>query len=94
MRLGWCPRTLEQVNEIATLPRGQDVYLSPGDAGRFFVRALEADLPAGHGPSSSRAGTSIKAFSTSNPPRDCSAGSRSINGRKVPTRIEYALSCS
>jgi nucleoside-diphosphate-sugar epimerase len=47
MRLGWCPRTREQVKEIAALPRGQDVYLSPGDAGRFFVRALEADLPAG-----------------------------------------------
>ena len=46
-RLGWCPRTLGQVNEIAGLPRGQDVYLSPGDAGRFFVRALETDLPAG-----------------------------------------------
>lgn len=47
LRLGWCPRTREQVNEIDALPRGQDVYLSPGDAGRFFVRALDADLPAG-----------------------------------------------
>jgi nucleoside-diphosphate-sugar epimerase len=47
LRLGWCPRTREQITEIAGLPRGQDVYLSPGDAGRFFVRAMEADLPAG-----------------------------------------------
>jgi nucleoside-diphosphate-sugar epimerase len=47
LRLGWCPRTREQVAEIADLPRGQEVYLSPNDAGRFFVRALEADLAPG-----------------------------------------------
>ena len=47
LRLGWCPRTRAQVEEIAASERGQDTYLSPGDAGRFFVRALEADLPPG-----------------------------------------------
>ncbi|HXG47520.1 MAG TPA: NAD(P)-dependent oxidoreductase [Methylomirabilota bacterium] len=48
LRLGWCPRTWDQAREIASSPRGQDTYLSPGDAGRFFVRALEADLPPGY----------------------------------------------
>jgi nucleoside-diphosphate-sugar epimerase len=47
LRLGWCPRTREQVAEIAALPRGQDCYLSPSDAGRFFVRAMESDLEPG-----------------------------------------------
>jgi len=47
LRLGWCPRTREQVAEIAASERGQDTYMSPGDAGRFFARALAADLPAG-----------------------------------------------
>lgn len=41
-RLGWCPRTKEQVAEIAASPWAQDVYLSPGDAGRFFAAAVEA----------------------------------------------------
>ncbi|MBI3418279.1 MAG: NAD(P)-dependent oxidoreductase [Verrucomicrobia bacterium] len=47
LRLGWCPRTAEQAAELDSLPRGHDTYLSPGDAGRFFVRALTADLPPG-----------------------------------------------
>jgi nucleoside-diphosphate-sugar epimerase len=38
-RLGWCPRTAEQVEEIKANEWAQDVYLSPGDAGRFFVAA-------------------------------------------------------
>ena len=42
VRLGWCPRTKEQVDEIAAEPWAQDVYLSPGDAGRFFACAVEA----------------------------------------------------
>jgi nucleoside-diphosphate-sugar epimerase len=44
-RLGWCPRTREQVEELARTEWGPDVYLSPGDAGRFFACAAEA--PAG-----------------------------------------------
>ncbi len=36
MRLGWCPRTPEQVEEIRMEEWAQEVYLSPGDAGRFF----------------------------------------------------------
>jgi nucleoside-diphosphate-sugar epimerase len=41
-RLGWCPRTEAQVREIEAEERFQDVYLSPGDAGRFFACAVEA----------------------------------------------------
>jgi nucleoside-diphosphate-sugar epimerase len=41
VRLGWCPRDAGQVAEIAGNPRHQDVYLSPGDAGRFFAAAVE-----------------------------------------------------
>ncbi|MEY2409123.1 MAG: uronate dehydrogenase [Verrucomicrobiota bacterium] len=50
LRLGWCPRSHEQAAEIAGSERGQDTYLSPGDAGRFFARALEADLGPGFFP--------------------------------------------
>src|SRR5947207_5228897 len=31
VRLGWCPRTREQVEEIRTTDWAQDVYLSPSD---------------------------------------------------------------
>ena len=44
VRLGWCPRTAEQVAEIRAEQWAQDVYLSPGDAGRFFACAAEATL--------------------------------------------------
>jgi uronate dehydrogenase len=43
-RLGWCPRTPEQVEEIRAETWAQEVYLSPGDAGRFFACAAEAKL--------------------------------------------------
>jgi uronate dehydrogenase len=43
VRLGWCPRDAGQVAEIAASVRNQDVYLSPGDAGRFFAAAVEAE---------------------------------------------------
>lgn len=45
VRLGWCPRTPEQVEEIRAEQWAQDVYLSPGDAGRFFACAVQATLP-------------------------------------------------
>jgi hypothetical protein len=45
VRLGWCPRTPEQVEEIRAEAWAQDVYLSPGDAGRFFACAVQAKLP-------------------------------------------------
>jgi nucleoside-diphosphate-sugar epimerase len=45
VRLGWCPRTREQVEEIAAADWAQDVYLSPNDAGRFFASAVEAATP-------------------------------------------------
>lgn len=42
VRLGWCPRTREQSQELAATTWGPDVYLSPGDAGRFFAGAVES----------------------------------------------------
>ena len=42
VRLGWCPRDGGQVAEIAASELAQDVFLSPGDAGRFFAAAVEA----------------------------------------------------
>jgi nucleoside-diphosphate-sugar epimerase len=41
-RLGWCPRDRAHVEELARTDWGPDVYLSPGDAGRFFACAVEA----------------------------------------------------
>ena len=41
-RLGWCPRDEGQVREIAGETIYQDVYLSPADAGRFFIGCVEA----------------------------------------------------
>ena len=41
-RMGWCPRDERQVAEIGAEKYFQDVYLSPGDAGRFFACAVEA----------------------------------------------------
>lgn len=46
IRLGWCPR-LGQAPEIASNLTAQDLYLSPGDAGRFFLRTVEANVPQG-----------------------------------------------
>ena len=43
VRFGWCPRDARQVAEIAASETAQDVYLSPGDAGRFFAAVVEAD---------------------------------------------------
>ncbi|HJZ56705.1 MAG TPA: NAD(P)-dependent oxidoreductase [Gemmataceae bacterium] len=43
VRLGWCPRDAGQVAEIAGRELFQDVFLSPGDAGRFFAAAVEAE---------------------------------------------------
>ena len=43
VRLGWCPRDAGQVAEIRASELVQDVYLSPGDAGRFFAAAVEAE---------------------------------------------------
>ena len=41
-RVGWCPRDEGQVREIADETIYQDVYLSPADAGRFFIGCVEA----------------------------------------------------
>ena len=40
-RLGWCPRTRAQVEEIAASEWARDIYFSPGDAGRFCACAIE-----------------------------------------------------
>lgn len=45
VRLGWCPRTAEHIAELRREEWGQDVYLSPGDAGRFFACAVQAPGP-------------------------------------------------
>ena len=42
VRLGWCPRSREHIDELNALDWAKDVYLSPGDAGRFFACAVEA----------------------------------------------------
>lgn len=47
LRLGWCPRTREQVEEITASPWAKDVYFSPGDASRFFAQAMDAELGPG-----------------------------------------------
>ncbi len=50
VRLGWCPRDAGQVALIRSSPEDQDVFLSPGDAGRFFAAAASCDCskwPAG-----------------------------------------------
>jgi uronate dehydrogenase len=41
-RLGWCPRGEEHLSRMVDDPWAHDVYLSPGDAGRFFACAIEA----------------------------------------------------
>lgn len=47
-RLGWCPRDEDQVREIAADMNFKDVYLSPGDAGRFFAGCVEATDDVSH----------------------------------------------
>jgi uronate dehydrogenase len=47
VRLGWFPRTPEHAAELASTERGPNLYFSPGDAGRFFQRAVEAPLGPG-----------------------------------------------
>jgi uronate dehydrogenase len=48
LRLGWFPRTREHAAEVSQSIRGPNIYLSPGDAGRFFARAVEAPLQPGY----------------------------------------------
>lgn len=45
VRLGWCPRDRAHVAELGATTWGPDVYLSPGDAGRFFATAVETTQP-------------------------------------------------
>jgi nucleoside-diphosphate-sugar epimerase len=46
VRIGWLPRSQEQANAIARSEYGQNIYLSYADAQRFFVRCVEAGVPA------------------------------------------------
>ena len=41
-RLGWCPRNRDHIEELRSVEWAKDVYLSPGDAGRFFACAVAA----------------------------------------------------
>lgn len=50
IRLGWFPRTREHAAELASTDRGPNLYFSPGDAARFFSRAIEAPLEPGFAP--------------------------------------------
>ena len=43
VRIGWCPRDAGQVAEIRGSELFQDVFISPGDAGRFFAASVETD---------------------------------------------------
>jgi len=45
VRLGWCPRDKGHVAELAGTDWGPEVYLSPGDAGRFYAQAVESETP-------------------------------------------------
>ncbi|NUQ65038.1 MAG: NAD(P)-dependent oxidoreductase [Pirellulales bacterium] len=47
-RLGWCPRDKAHAEQLRRDEFGKDVYLSPGDAGRFFVCAVEAPADLRH----------------------------------------------
>ena len=47
-RLGWCPRTPAQADEIEGADWARDVYFSPGDAGRFFACCVEASPTLRH----------------------------------------------
>jgi nucleoside-diphosphate-sugar epimerase len=47
VRLGWCPRDRAHVEELSRTDWGPDVYLSPGDAGRFFACTVEATAVPG-----------------------------------------------
>ena len=48
VRFGWCPRDAKQIAEITADPEAQDVYLSPGDAGRFAVAVARSHWTGFH----------------------------------------------
>ena len=43
IRPGWVPRDRAHAEELAASAHGKDGYLSPGDAGRGFAAAVEAE---------------------------------------------------
>ena len=47
-RLGWCPRTRAQMEELGSSPHGPQVYFSPQDAGAFFAAAVSAPVEPGY----------------------------------------------
>lgn len=46
-RLGWLPRSKQHAEELQASSFGTDLYLSHGDAGRFFLACVEVDLAPG-----------------------------------------------
>jgi uronate dehydrogenase len=46
-RLGWLPRSIEHAEALRSSAWGPDVYLSHGDAGRFFQACVETELDKG-----------------------------------------------
>jgi len=75
VRLGWCPRTREQVAEIAASERGKSTYLSPRAHWKRTCRW-------GSSRCSPQAGRRGRSFSISHRPKRYSAGRRRTNGRR------------
>lgn len=48
VRIGWLPRSERDVESILANPRSQNMYLSHGDAGRFFRLCAEVAPPGYH----------------------------------------------
>ncbi|MEM7534051.1 MAG: NAD(P)-dependent oxidoreductase [Chloroflexota bacterium] len=59
VRIGWFARDAVIAERIDSSEHGPDVYLSHGDAQRFFARCVESEKPA--------AGASMTVFATSQP---------------------------
>jgi len=46
VRIGWFARTSQEFERIGTSRAAEDMYLSRGDCGQFFLKALESPNPA------------------------------------------------
>lgn len=60
-RIGWFPRDTVIAQRIVNSDRGRDIYLSHGDAVRFFTCCVESPIPT--------RGTCVTLFATSRPTR-------------------------
>jgi nucleoside-diphosphate-sugar epimerase len=62
VRIGWFARDLATANRLAASQIGTRIYLSHGDAQRFFARCVESPTPA--------PGEYVTLFATSQPPTE------------------------